>query len=110
MKNSKKKKKVLKFSTLYIGEFKHIKLLYTISVIECLTSDAIVCEIYNMHRILFQPMKDCFLGFEFIEGMGSASLKEKPCLFLFFKMHHCEARKYWQLYTGNNKECRIIVE
>lgn len=60
-------------------------MLYTISVIECVTSDAIVCDIYNVHRILFQPMNDCFLSFEFIAGMASASLKEKPCFFFFFK-------------------------
>lgn len=65
------------------------KVLYSISVIECVTSDAIVCDIYNVHRILFQPMNYCFLGFKFIAGMGSASLK-----LFFFKMHHCEARKH----------------
>lgn len=48
-----------------------------------MTSDAIGCDIDNVDKILFHPMNACFLGLEFIAGMGSASLKEKLGFFFF---------------------------
>lgn len=59
------------------------------------------CDIYNVDKILSQPVSGCFLGLEFIVAMSIAFLKEKQYVSM---MHHCEAKNisyndaviYWQ--------------
>lgn len=71
--------------SLYIVEFgiSMVKCYVTIiSVfIEYLTSDAMACDIYHVGEILSQPVNDCFLKLEFIEAIGTASLKKKKVFF-----------------------------
>ena len=80
--------------------------------IECLASAVTACDAYTVDEILSQPRNDCFLGLEFIAGMGTASPKEKQYLFfwrgIFVKQKILAIMM--NLQTSNNEESRIIVK
>lgn len=98
--------------SLYIVEFgiSILKCYITITsvFIECVTSDARACDIYNVDEILSQPVNDgiyCSNGYCFPERnsifflfLRCIIVKQK---ILFLIMH---------LYASNNEQSRITVE